>query len=67
VVTKAGEERLDEQPDPDRWYYEVEQVTKLLREENRAELNRRLDVMLDVIGTLEMLRKRAGITFPGDE
>jgi len=67
VVTKTGEDVLNAQPDPDRWYYEVEQVTKLLLEENREELNRRLDVMLDVIETLENLRRKAGIQFPGDE
>lgn len=67
VVTGQGERVYNEQPDPDRWYYEVEQVAKLLLEENREELNRRLDVMLDVSETLEMLRRKAGITFPGDE
>ena len=41
-------------------------MTKLLLEEDRAELDRRLDVMLDVIETLQMLRKSADIHFPGD-
>lgn len=66
LVTKAGEEVFNEQPEPDRWFYEVQAVTKLLLEENYGEVYRRLDVMLDVIDTLEKARKKAGICFPGD-
>lgn len=67
VVTKAGEQVLNLQPNPDRWFYEVSAVTELLLKENRRELDRRLDVMLDVMDTLEKARKSAGIRFPGDE
>lgn len=66
LVTKCGEEVFNEQPNPDRWFYEVQAVTKLLLEENYGEIYRRLDVMLDVIDTLEKARKKAGIHFPGD-
>jgi len=44
----------------------VQAVTRLLLEENYKEVYRRLDVMLDVIDTLEKARKKAGIRFPGD-
>lgn len=67
VVTRDGEAVFDEQPNPDRWFYEVQAVTKLLLEENYDEIYRRLDVMLDVIDTLDAARKSAGIRFPGDE
>ena len=67
VVTKTGEEVLNLQDNPDRWYYEAERVTQLLTAEDREELDRRLDVMLDVMGVLETARKKAGIRFPGDE
>lgn len=66
LVTKTGEEVFNEQPNPDRWYYEVQAVTRLLLEENYKEVYRRLDVMLDVIDTLEKARKKAGIRFTGD-
>ena len=66
LVTKTAREVFDAQPDPDRWFYEVQAVTKLLLEENYEELHRRLDVMLDVIDTLEQARKKAGIFFPED-
>lgn len=65
VVTRQGEQIYNEQPDPDRWFYEVQAVTKLLLEENRQELGRRLEIMLQVIGTLEQARLDAGIRFPG--
>jgi hypothetical protein len=42
-------------------------VAALLLAEDRQELDRRLDVMLDVIDTMEKLRKKAGLRFPGDE
>lgn len=66
LVTRDGTQVFNEQPNPDRWFYEVQAVTKLLLEENYGEIQRRLDVMLDVIDTLEQARKKAGIFFPGD-
>ena len=67
LVTRSGEEVYNEQPNPDRWFYEVEAVTKLLLKEDYAEADRRLDTMLAVIGTMERARLAAGIRFPGDE
>lgn len=67
VVTKAGREIFNEQPDPDRWSYEVREVTKLLLMENYDAVYARLDTMLDVMETLEQARRQAGIFFPGDQ
>lgn len=67
LVTRAGERVFNEQPNPDRWFYEVQAVTQLLLAEDYDEIYRRLDVMLDVIDTLERARRKAGIRFPGDE
>lgn len=66
VVTKAGERVLNDQPNPDRWFYEVQNVTRLLLAGDREAIRRRLDVTLDVIGIIESVRKAAGIRFPGD-
>lgn len=66
VVTKDSEELLNAQPDPDRWYYEVQAITRLVLADDRKALRRRLDTMLDVVRTLEESRKNAGIFFPGD-
>lgn len=66
VVTKNGEETFNEQPDPDRWFYEVQNMTRLLLADDRAGMERRLETMLHVIETIETVRKEAGIFFPGD-
>lgn len=67
VVTKEGERILSDQPNPDRWFYEVQNVTKLLLADDREGIRRRLDVTLDAIGIIESVRKAAGIRFPGDD
>lgn len=66
LVTRTGEEVLNAQEEPDRWYYEVRELTGLLLREDRAAIEARLLVMLDVIETLERARKGAGIFFPDD-
>ena len=66
VVTKTSDETFDDQPNPDRWFYEVQILTKLVLADDYDAIYERLDVMLDVVDTLESSRKKAGILFPGD-
>lgn len=66
VVTKSGEEVYNLQPDPDRWFYEIQSLTQLVLADDRAAINQRLETMLIVIDTMEQARKAAGIFFPGD-
>lgn len=66
VVTKNSAEVFNEQPDPERRYYEVQGLTKLVLSGNYDAIYSRLDVMLDVIKIIETSRKQAGILFPGD-
>ena len=66
VVTKTEEEVLNEQPDEDRRFFEVQEVTRLVLAEDRQALEQRLETMLAVMETLEQSRKAAGIFFPGD-
>lgn len=66
VVTKTSSEIFNDQPDPDRWFYEVQNLTKLVLADNYDAVYDRLNVMLDVVETVEISRKRAGILFPGD-
>lgn len=65
VVTKTSEECFNEQTNPDRWFYEVQNLTKLVLADDYEAIYKRLDVMLDVVGTLEKARQTAGILFPG--
>lgn len=67
VVTKTSDETFDEQPDPDRWYYEVQGMTRLLHAEDHSAAQRRMEITLGVVEVMEDARKRAGIRFPGDE
>ena len=66
VVTKINDETFNDQPNPDRWFYEVQNMTKLVLADDYDAIYDRLDVMLDVIEVLEASRKKAGILFPGD-
>lgn len=66
VVTNTSDETFNEQPNPDRWFYEVQNVTKLVLADECEALRARLDTMLSVIETIEESRKAAGIFFPGD-
>lgn len=67
VVTKTSDETFNSQPNPDRWFYEVQNLTKLVLADDYNAIYERLDVMLDVVSTLESSRKKAGILFPGDD
>lgn len=66
VVTKTSDETYNVQENPDRWFYEVQNVTKLVLADDYDAIYRRLDTMILVIETLEASRKAAGIFFPGD-
>lgn len=66
VVTRSGDEVLDEQPVPDRWYYEVQELTRLMLVEDYDGIYARLDITLEVAEVLEQARREAGILFPGD-
>lgn len=67
VVTKHSNETFNEQPDPNHYAYEVKNLTKLLLAEDYQAAYAGLNVMIDVIETIETARKKAGILFPGDE
>lgn len=66
VVTKTSDETFNDQPNPDRWYYEIQNLTRLVLADDREAIYSRLDVMKDVVGVLEDSRREAGILFPGD-
>ena len=67
VVTREGEETVNHHSDATRMHYEAQGIAKIVREKDYEECYRRLDVMLDVIETLEKTRKAAGIFFTGEE
>lgn len=66
VVTKTSEETFNEQENPDRWFYEIQNLTSMVLKDDYESIYQRLDIMLDVVEVLETSRKNAGILFPGD-
>ena len=66
IVTKNSDETVNLQPNPDRWFYEIQNLTPLLQAEDRDALYARLDAMVHTIEVVEDARLRAGIRFPGD-
>ena len=66
VVTKESEEVFNEQDNSDRWFYEVQNLTKIILEDDRVAIRQRKKITLDVIKFIETARKEAGIYFPMD-
>lgn len=67
TVTKTSDDTYNAQPDPDRWFYEVQAVTQLLRSADHDRVYRQMDTTIAVAETIESARKAAGIFFPGDK
>lgn len=67
IVTGEKEEIVNLQQDPDRLYYEVRALTQLMLEEKKTQLYQRVELAADAVGTVEEIRKAAGLLFPGDE
>lgn len=66
IVTKDSDETVNLQPNPDRWFYEIQNLTGLMLSEDLESLYARLDAMVHAIEVVEDARLRAGIRFPGD-
>ncbi len=66
VVTRDGQETLNAQENPDRWFYEVQGLASLLALRDPTLFDSGLDTMLETIRLLEEVRRKAGIRFPGD-
>lgn len=66
TVTKDSDETFQQQPEPDRWFYEVQELTRLMLADNYDALYARLDITLDTVSVIEAARKEAGILFPCD-
>ena len=66
TVTKTGDDTYNAQPDPDRWFYEIQKLTELLLADDYDSVYKRLDLTLATVEIMESARKEAGILFPGD-
>lgn len=66
VVTREGEEVIDRQPNPNRWFYEVQAITGLIRSGDCDTAYSQLDITVDTVEAVEQARLGAGLRFPGD-
>ena len=66
VVTRSNDETFNLQPNPDRWYYEIQELTRLMLSDDRDVVRKMLAVSLETVRVIETARKNAGIVFPGD-
>ena len=66
VVTRDGEEEWNQQPEESRWYYEIQELTRLVLAGDYQAIYDRLDLTVEVVRVMENARKEVGICFPGD-
>ncbi len=67
VVTKNSKESFNMQPNPDRWFYEIQNLTKMILDDNKEEMEKNLALMCQVIEVVESARKAAGIHFTNEK
>lgn len=67
VMTRGEDVTYNEQPKPDRLYYEILEVVRILCGEDHEAADERLSVTLAVTETLERARRAANLVFPGDQ
>jgi len=67
VVTRGSDEVVGEKLSADdRWDCEVQTLTPMLLQEDRAAFEERRQITLDTVRTIESMRRQAGIRYPGD-
>ena len=66
LVTKNSDEIFNEQPVSDRWYYEIQELTKLFLNDDYEIINNMLNVSVETVKIMESARLEANIKFPGD-
>ena len=66
LAAGGAEKTLSDQPEPNRWLYEVRALTRLFLSEDDAAADQLLSITLDTVAVLEHARKTAGLVFPGD-
>lgn len=63
VVTRSADKTFNEQPDPDRWFYEIQEITRSILAQKYDILARNMTITRSVIGVMEKARLAAGIVF----
>ena len=64
--TREETRAYSHQPESDRWFYEVEELTRLFLNDEKEAIDARHEIIRNTVDTICRLRSSAGITFPGD-
>lgn len=63
TIVSRGRDTIQLKADKNPWYYEMEGLVKLVKDNNFAECYRRLEIALNVVTVLEKARESAGLGF----
>ncbi|MEA4887925.1 MAG: Gfo/Idh/MocA family oxidoreductase [Clostridiaceae bacterium] len=63
VVTRTSDETFNRQSDPDRWFYEIQEITRLMRAGECDVFEKNMAITVATLGIMEKARKAAGIYF----
>ena len=66
VITRTADEIFSSQPDPNRWFYEVQEITRLIRTGEHDVIKSNMATTVAVLEVMEKARKTAGIFFKGE-
>lgn len=66
VVTRASDETVSDQKDPERLSYEVRELTDIFLREDRQKLQQLMQTTISVMEVLEEGRRSGGIEYPDD-
>ena len=66
VVDREESRTFSHQPETDRWFYEVEELTRLFLNDEKEAIDARHEIIRNTVDTMCQLRASAGIRFPDD-
>lgn len=64
LVARGAEPEQSPHQDEDPWFYEIQELVKLVQDEDYETCYRNLELTVKVVDVLEKARKSAGIVFP---
>ncbi len=66
LATREDNQTKSHQPETDRWFYEVQELTRMFLEDDAEAIASRHQIILDTVAVMTELRQSAGIRFPGE-
>ena len=67
IVAEGKDETINLQPNPDRWFYEVQALVPMILSGDKSVFDKNRQMALMQTAVIEASRKAAGIVYPGDK